>query len=466
MVEVEGRPNLLPACATELLDGMVLHTESEAVVEARRLILDLLLSDHPMACITCEQSGGCTLQDYCYRYGIEHSSFEGERHELPIESDNPMIERDMNKCILCGKCVRVCEEVQVTDAIDFTERGFDSQVAALRQAARHRLLPLLRPVRRHLPHRRDRQQADQGRAHLGPQEVRTTCPFCGVGCNFDLNVAGDKVIGVTAAYDAPANQGSLCVKGRFHIDLIYSPDRITTPLIKKNGEWETSTWDEALDLWPAAARDPRRGQPRRRRAQLGALHQRGELPAAAPHAGGHRHEHHRPLRPYLTRSHGRRSGDQLGSGAMTNSIGEIVGNDVLFIIGSNATEAHPIIGNKMKQAVRQGASSSSSTRGASSSPSTPTSAAAQAGHRHRLLNGMMHTIIGNGWQDEAYIERGTEGFDALKDTVKNYPPERASEICGVPAETSSRRRELYATTPKAGIYYTLGITEHTAAPTT
>ena len=80
------------------------------------------------------------------------------------------------------------------------------------------------------------------------KKVRTTCPFCGIGCNFDLNVADGKVVGVTAAYDAPANQGSLCVKGRFHTDLIYSPDRLTTPLIKKDGEWETATWDEALDL--------------------------------------------------------------------------------------------------------------------------------------------------------------------------------------------------------------------------
>ena len=106
--------------------GAIASTEREVtVVEARKLILDLLLSAHPMACITCEQSGGCTLQEYCYRYGVEASTFEGDKRMLPIESDNPMIERDMNKCILCGKCVRVCEEIQVTGAIDFTERGFD-----------------------------------------------------------------------------------------------------------------------------------------------------------------------------------------------------------------------------------------------------------------------------------------------------------------------------------------------------
>ena len=249
VVEVEGRPNLLPACATELTDGMVLQTESPDVVEARTLILDLLLSDHPMACITCEQSGSCTLQDYCYRYGIEHSTFTGDKRELPIESDNPMIERDMNKCILCGKCVQVCGEVQVTGAIDFTGRGFDSQIAASFDK------PLDTDFCRFCGQCADicpvgaiTNKQLKGVRTWDRKKVRTTCPFCGVGCNFDLNVAGDKVVGVTAAYDAPANQGSLCVKGRFHTDLIYSPDRITTPLIKKDGVWENATWDEALDL--------------------------------------------------------------------------------------------------------------------------------------------------------------------------------------------------------------------------
>ena len=155
----------------------------------------------------------------------------------------------MNKCILCGKCVRVCEEIQVTGAIDFTERGFDSQVAASFDK------PLDTDFCRFCgqcvdicPTGAIANKQIKGVRTWDRKKVRTTCPFCGIGCNFDLNVADGKVVGVTAAYDAPVNQGSLCVKGRFHTDLIHSPDRLTTPLIKKNGEWETATWDEALDL--------------------------------------------------------------------------------------------------------------------------------------------------------------------------------------------------------------------------
>jgi len=249
VVEVEGQPDLLCACDTELSDGMVLQTESKTVVEARKLVLDRILSDHPLGCITCEQSGDCVLQDHCYRYGVEESSLPGGVRELPITDDNPMIERDMNKCILCGKCERVCDEIQVSNAIDFIERESDDQVTA----------SFDKPVDLELcrycgqcvdicPVGAITNKQFKGTRIWKREKVRTTCPFCGVGCNFDLNVANDKVIGVTAAYDAPVNQGSLCVKGRFHTDLIYSKERITAPMIQENGVWREATWDEALSL--------------------------------------------------------------------------------------------------------------------------------------------------------------------------------------------------------------------------
>jgi len=248
-VQIEGRPNFAAACTTQVAEGMVVHTESDEIVDARRLILDLLLSDHPQHCLVCEQAGACKLQEYCYRYGVSETTYEGERKDLPIDSESHLIERDMNKCILCGKCVRVCEEVQVTNAIDFAERGFDARVSS---SFDHPLdisfcrfcgqcvdiCPTGALVNKQL----------QGTRSWERRKVRTTCPFCGVGCNFDLNVADGRVVGVTAAYDAAVNAGSLCVKGRFHADLIHSPDRVTTPLIKRDGVFEEASWDEALDL--------------------------------------------------------------------------------------------------------------------------------------------------------------------------------------------------------------------------
>lgn len=249
VVEIEGRPGLVPACSTAVTPGMVVATETEPAVAARRLILDLLLSDHPLDCMTCEQAGHCALQDLCYRYGVVGSSYEGEQHHLPFESDNPMIARDMSKCILCGMCVRVCHEVQVTDAIDFTRKSFDTRIAG---SFDHELdMSFCRFCGQCIdicPTGAIQNRQLKGTRAWERTKVRTTCPFCGVGCNFDLNVSKGKVVGVTAAYDAPVNQGSLCVKGRFHTDFISSPDRITTPLIKRHGVFEEATWDEALSL--------------------------------------------------------------------------------------------------------------------------------------------------------------------------------------------------------------------------
>ena len=147
---------------------------------------------------------------------------------------------------------------------------------------------------------------------------------------------------------------------------------------------------------------------------------------------------------------------------MTNSIGEIVGNDVLFIIGSNATEAHPIIGNKMKQAHLRGAKLIVvDPRRTELAEHAHLWLRLKPGTDNALVNGMLHTIISNGWHAKEYIDERTEGFDDLWETVKDYPAERAAEITGVPAETIVAAAELYATTPKAGIFYTLGITEHT-----
>ncbi|AOY77790.1 NADH dehydrogenase [Clostridium formicaceticum] len=249
VVEVEGFRNLPASCTTPVSEGMVVYTESEKVIETRKMILDLLLANHPQDCLTCEKAGSCKLQDYCYRYDVRKTTFEGARKNLPIDDENHLIQRDQNKCILCGKCVRVCKEIQVTSAVDFTGRGFDTTVTTAFNA------PLSIEQCRFCGQCVDicptgalSNKQIAGTRPWEVEKVRTTCPFCGTGCNFDLNVKEGKVIGVTSTPDAVVNGRSLCVKGRYHTDLIYSPNRITTPLIKRKGEFVKATWDEALNL--------------------------------------------------------------------------------------------------------------------------------------------------------------------------------------------------------------------------
>lgn len=249
VVEIDGYRNLPPSCATTVVEGMVVYTESEQVVETRRMLLDLILANHPQDCMICEKTGDCRLQDYCYRYGVKETSFKGEKKQFAIDSENHLIERNQNKCILCGKCVRVCQEVQVTAAVDFVGRGFYTKVTTPFDAplsTEHcrfcgqcvSACPTGALVNKQL----------KGTRPWEVKKVRTTCPFCGTGCNFDLNVKDGKVVGVTPNPDAPVNGTSMCVKGRFHTDMIYSPDRITKPLIKKDGVFEEANWDEALNL--------------------------------------------------------------------------------------------------------------------------------------------------------------------------------------------------------------------------
>ena len=248
IVDVEGYNNYVASCVVDVEEGMVIETDTEEIREARKTLLELLVSNHPMECLTCEKVGNCDLQDYSYEYDAL-PVFEGEETNYPIEAQNPVMLRDQSKCILCGKCVRVCDEIQNTYAIDFVGRGFDSKIAAGFD------LPLddincrlcgqcidVCPTgailnKQFFGHRMDEME-----------KVRTTCPFCGTGCSFDLNVLDGKVVGVTPAEDAIVNGMSLCVKGRYHTDMIYSENRITTPLKKIDGEWVETTWDDALDI--------------------------------------------------------------------------------------------------------------------------------------------------------------------------------------------------------------------------
>lgn len=249
LVEVEGAKNLVASCSAKVRDGMIVYTESDKVIKARRDILDLLLSNHPMDCLTCDKVGECKLQDYAYKYGVKEGSFKGARKNYAIDSLNPVMERDQNKCILCGKCVRVCNEVQVTTAIDFSGRGFETKIATgFDKPIDYKNCRLCGQCISVCPTGALINKQFKKIRPWEVEKVRTTCPFCGTGCNFDLNIKNNRVVGVTPNPQSPVNGNSLCVKGRYHTDFIMSPDRLTKPLIKRNGEFVESSWDEAMTL--------------------------------------------------------------------------------------------------------------------------------------------------------------------------------------------------------------------------
>lgn len=244
VVEVNGV--LITSCSTPVEEGMEVITNSPYIENIRRDIVDLILSDHPNDCMACQKTGECELQELAYKYGIREPHFKGERRIYPKRDNNPFIERDMEKCILCGRCVKICDEVQGVGAIDFAYKGFGTKVCP--------------------PFERDlncefcgqcimvcptgalvgKEWSGKGR-YWKINEVETTCPYCGTGCSITLHVRDNKIIRVSAKEDSGVNQGLLCVKGRFGHDFVSSPDRLKTPLIRKNGELQPVSWDEALD---------------------------------------------------------------------------------------------------------------------------------------------------------------------------------------------------------------------------
>ena len=249
VVEVKGKKNLVASCVTLVREGMEVNTKSERVINARKDILDLLLSNHPMDCLTCDKVGECKLQDYAYEYRVKEGSYKGEKKNYAIDSLNPVMEVDPNKCILCGKCVRVCKEIQVSHAIDFLGRGFNTKIAtAFDEPINYENCRLCGQCISVCPTGALTNKQLKGTRPWEVEKVQTTCPFCGTGCNFDLNVKDGKVVGVTPNPDSPVNGTSLCVKGRYHVDFINSSDRLSKPLIKRNGEFVESSWEEAMDL--------------------------------------------------------------------------------------------------------------------------------------------------------------------------------------------------------------------------
>ena len=274
VVEVEGARSLMTACNLPAANNMVVQTESEEVVKSRKMTIQLLLASGNHNCAIrssddgdwtdfqlnvheydnsgelCPVWGNCELQDLAYKYQVSGDRFPRAVESPPMEDVNPFIVRDFSRCILCGRCVQACNEIQVNQAISFGYRGDRSKVVAAGD----------RPLKDSdcvfcgecvqacpvgaLVEKNARYNVRQWET----EKVKTTCSYCGVGCQLYLHVMDDKVVKVTGAEETGPNYGSLCVKGRFGFDFVNSSDRLKTPLIKENGEFKEASWDEALDL--------------------------------------------------------------------------------------------------------------------------------------------------------------------------------------------------------------------------
>ncbi len=249
IVEVETMPGLQISCSLPVRDGMVVHTATERVIETRKMIVELYLSNGKHNCINCEANGSCDLQDVAYSLGIEKSSFPVVPKPMPVDASCPMIVRDMNKCIQCFRCIKGCNEIVVNEVLDMGYRGSAMTVVcdADRPMGESSCVVCGECVQL-CPTGALTEKKAVGRARAwDTKKIRTTCPYCGVGCQMHLHVRDNEIIKVTGVEAAEPNLGSLCVKGRFAYDFVKSPHRLKSPMIKRKGVFEEATWEEALD---------------------------------------------------------------------------------------------------------------------------------------------------------------------------------------------------------------------------
>ena len=466
VVEVKGARNLLPACATPATHNMVVETESERVIQSRRMNIELLLASGNHNCLTCEANGDCVLQELAYRYQVEIVRFPESPARYATETSNPLIIRDFSRCILCGRCVQACNEVQVNNAISYGYRGTASKIVAKGDLPYDesdcvfcgeciRVCPVGALI--------EKPSRFQGRP-WEVHKVKTTCPYCGVGCQIDLHVKDNKVIKITGAEDVPPNFGSLCVKGRFGYDFINDPERLTVPLIKEDSQFREASWDEALSL--VAER-------------LGEIKSKfGPDSISVFSSAKTTNEENYLAQKFARAVLGTNNVDHcarlchastvaglaiaFGSGAMTNPIADINKSEVFLVTGSNTTEAHPVISSYMKRALESGRAKLIvvDPRRIELTRFATLWLRQTLGTDVAWANGMMHVIIKEGLYDKEYIESRTEGFEAIKKTVEKYNPEYVSTITGIPADDLVKAAKMYARARPASIFFAMGITQH------
>jgi len=478
VVEIGGVSGSVSSCTTPATDGMVVQTETPSINRTRRITVELIIANHHGDCLSCAKSQDCELLKIARYLGIEEGRVERLRkgtQVFSVDKSHPAFIRDLNKCILCAKCVRACHEIVCHDAIDIAFRGNLARIATFGD----------KPIAESICKSCGECVARCPTGALVPkwekppaEEVKTVCPYCGVGCSIYLGVLDNRIISVRGDPQGSANRGSLCVKGRWGYDFINHPERLTTPLIRipgvprgagQNGKvnevFHEASWDEALEL--AANK------------LLGLKDAHGADCIAALSSAKCTNEDNYVMQKFVRAVIGTNNIDHcarlchastvvggiaaFGQGAMSNSYSDFEKTELFFVIGSNTTECHPIIGSTIKRRLR--------FDGAKLIVADPRSielgehAAVRLHHKPgtdvALLNGLMHVIIRDGLEDKEFIRERTEGFEDMRRLVERYTPEAVEAITGVPKSDLEAAARLFGETKYACILYGMGITQHT-----
>lgn len=481
VVEIEGRRGFPASCTTPVADGLIVHTQTSKLADIRRGTMELYISDHPLDCLTCATNGDCELQDMAGAVGLREVryGYEGENHlKATKDESNPYFTFDPSKCIVCSRCVRACEETQGTYALTISGRGFESKVASginnfldsecVSCGACVQACPTATLI--------EKTVIEHG---VPEHTVTTTCAYCGVGCSFDAEMKGEEVVRMVPNKNGGANHGHSCVKGRFAWGYATHKDRITTPMIRKSitDPWQQVSWGEAVNY---AASEIKRIQAKYGKAAVGGItssrctneevyvvQKLVRAVFGSNNVDTCARVCHSPTGYGLKQT--------IGESAGTQTFDSVMKADVIFVIGANPTDGHPVFASQMKRRLREGAKLIIADPRAIDLVDSPHIKAdyhlkLQPGTNVALISAIAHVIVTEGLVNEAFVKERCEwhSFEAWRDFVAlpQNSPEVLGLAMGVPAEELRAAARLYATGGNAAIYYGLGVTEHSQGSTT
>ena len=469
LVEVKNMRGLQTACTVTVQDGMTVTTDSEEVLAARRMVIELLLANGKHNCLSCEANGDCELQDAAYSLGIEVPSYIIDTEDIPPDESSEAIIVDHNKCIKCGRCITGDTNNVVHDVLDMAWRGDGCKVvcddevpmgtsSCVQCGECVQLCPVGAII----------DKKAKGKARVWELEkTKVTCPYCGVGCQIDMHTKDGKFIKATAHevdWQKQPNKGMLCVKGRFGLDYVQHPDRLTSPMVRTNGQLQAVSWDEALDYAASKLKEIKAKTGPDSLGVLASAKITNEenfvaMKFARAVLGTNNVDHCARLCHSSTVAG---LATTLGSGAMTNSMDETAKSDVIMIIGTNTTENHPVLGGMIKQAAKFHGTKIivCDPRHIELVDYSTAWLQQRNGSDVALLSGLQHIILKEGWQDQEYIDQRCENFEDYRKSMEVFTPEKTEDITGVPKEDLYETAKLFATGGRAAIYFSMGITQH------
>jgi formate dehydrogenase major subunit len=488
VVEVKGERTLAPSCCRNAVAGMEVQANSERALKSQKMVLEMLLSDMPDQGYKWNEHDESLqhgeLSDWASRMQVKvRPELKALRREQPkADMSHPAMAVNLDACIQCNRCVRACREEQVNDVIGYAQRGAHSEIVFdLNDPMGESTCVACGECVQACP-----TGALMPKTQIGSQvvdkKVDSVCPFCGVGCLITYNVKDNVILSVDGR-DGPANHSRLCVKGRFGFDYAHSPQRLTRPLIRKTGiakdpealqhlnrntaDWSAvfreASWEEALDLSAGKLKGLRDTHGKKALAGFGSAKGSNEeayLFQKLVRTGfGSNNVDHCTRLCHASSVAALLEG--VGSGAVSNQVGDVEHAGLIFVIGSNPTANHPVAATWMKNAAKRGAKIVlADPRITDIGKHAWRTLQFKADSDVAMLNALIHTVIEEGLTDQEFIEKRASNFEALRENVKGYSPEAMAPICGIPAETLREVAREFARAKGAMILWGMGISQH------